>query len=69
MCSVNDEPQITADADGPEVRVFRRVQSIELHLRTGGVQLQIEGGRHRELLLIAVSLTRLSVKVRDSGSP
>jgi hypothetical protein len=50
---MNDESQIAADAHRPEVRISRFAQPVELHARTGGIKLEIERGRLRELLLIA----------------
>jgi len=53
---VNDEPDVAADAKGPEIRIPGLVQLMELHARTGGIQLEVKGRRLDGLLLFVVQL-------------
>jgi len=48
-----DDPDIFADPDRPEIRVFRSCQFVKLQARMGGVQLEIECGCFDGFLLIA----------------
>ena len=50
---VDDQPQIAADTNGPEVRILRLAQPMELHPRAGRIHLQIKRRRLRKLLLLA----------------
>lgn len=53
---VNDEPDVAADTNGPEIRIPGLVQLMEPHARTGGIQLEVKGRRLDELLLFVVQL-------------
>ena len=48
--AVDNDAKVAADANGPEVRVFRFVQFVELQAGMRGIQLQIERGHLRRLL-------------------
>ena len=51
--SVDDQADVAARPDGPEVRVLGLAQLVKAHARVGGVELEVEGGRlHRLLLLV-----------------
>ena len=49
---VDDDADVARDADGPEVPVARALEPVELHARTGRIQLQVEGRRLHGLLLV-----------------
>src|SRR5680860_1462982 len=40
---VNDQADVSAHANGPEVRILRLVEAVELHARVGRVHLEIKG--------------------------
>ena len=51
--AMNDQANITTDAYGPKIRITGGIQLVELHTRVRRIQLQIEGRRLDNLLLIA----------------
>lgn len=53
---MRDDPDIAADADGPETWVSRSIQLVELQTGLGWIQLKVEGCDLRRLLLVAGQL-------------
>lgn len=53
---VDDEADVEIDAHGPEVRVLRAQEPVELQSRTLRVQLQVKGRRFDGLLLVTGQL-------------
>ena len=54
--AMHDQPDIPADPDGPEVPVSGAVNAVKRQPRRRRVQLQVEGGGLRGLLLVAGQL-------------
>ena len=50
---VDDQPDVAADTDRPEVLVLCLVELVELHARVGRVHLQVKGRGLDGLLLLA----------------
>src|SRR5690606_18900675 len=50
--AVDDQPDVGVHSDRPEIRILSAVQLVEGKSRRGGVELQIEGGGFRRLLLL-----------------
>ena len=50
---VHDDADVIAGADRPEVLIARTINAVELQPRRGRVELQIEGGGLRYLLLVS----------------
>jgi hypothetical protein len=50
---MDDEPDVAADANRPEVPVPRLVEPMELHARVRRIHLQVERRRLDGLLLVA----------------
>lgn len=53
LCLMDNEPDIRANTDGPEVLVLCRVERVEAHARIRRVDMEIEGGGLYGLLLVA----------------
>ena len=51
--AMHDEPNISTDADRPEVHVFRTIELMKLEARVSRIKLQIERGSLDRLLLFA----------------
>jgi hypothetical protein len=64
---MDDNPDMPADADGPEVRVFCSFQFVELQTWMGGVQLKVERSCFCSFLLVSrQSGEAIREGVRDS---
>lgn len=59
---VDNDADVPAHPDRPEVLILRPVQLVEAHARTGGIQLKVEGGRLDCLLLLAGQFEQAIVK-------
>jgi hypothetical protein len=64
---VNDQPDIAADPDRPEVFVLGLVELVELHAGIGRVHLQVKGrGLHGLLLVTGQSGEAVGKRVGDA---
>jgi len=50
---VENQPNVTAYTDRPEILISGLVKTMKMHPRIGGVQLQIKSRRLDRLLLVA----------------
>jgi len=57
---VDNQSNVAADANGPEVFILGLVEFVEAHPRVGGVELQVKSRRLNSFLLLA-SQTRETI--------
>lgn len=54
--SVDDDADVAADTNGPEILVLRPVELVKLHARIGRIHLEVERRGLRSRLLVALEL-------------
>jgi len=62
LCTMEDQPDVTAGAGRPEVLVLDVVEPVVLKTRVGGIDLQLEGGELGSFLLIAIELFKAGLE-------
>jgi hypothetical protein len=60
--AANNDADVAAKADRPEVLILRPVELVELYSGVGRVHLEVKGRTLRGFLFFALSLARLSVQ-------
>ncbi len=62
LCTMEDQPDVTAGAGRPEVLVLDVVEPVALQAWVGGIDLQLEGGELGSFLLFSVELVQAGLE-------
>ena len=62
LCTMEDQPDVTAGVGRPEVFVLDVVEAVALQAWVGGIDLQLEGGELGGFLLIAIEFLKAGLE-------